>query len=201
MLIGSLRGIGLLRSRLSIEDDESQLYLADEVTAEDLQAQWRRWRDLQQGRRLAWASFEYDCSLCTLTNRRGAVDMSELPTHLPCMESLWQASSAAAWKALFIQSPSIARGPPLASLLQELFSAGSFPLDLSSWSKRLCSQIIGRLLWDIKQMEVVWMYDYLGIPSLRTAQKQTSMSLLHALSLLAASMTHASSMSELIDYK
>jgi len=134
-VIGGLRGIGLLRPRLSIEDDESQLYLADEVTAEDLQAQWRRWRDLRQGRRLAWASFEHDCSLHTLANRRGAVDMSELPTHLPCMESLWQASSAAAWKALFIQSSSIARGPPLAGLLQELFSSGSFPPDLTSLAK------------------------------------------------------------------
>ena len=120
LLIGSLRGIGLLRSRICIENDESDLNIADEITTEDLQAQWRRWRDVQQGRRLAWASFEYDCSVCTLTNRRGAVDMSELPAHLPCTDALWQASSAAAWKALFSQSSPAAKGPPQASLLREL---------------------------------------------------------------------------------
>lgn len=201
MLIGSLRGIGLLRSRLCIENDEADQYTIDDVTTEDVQARWQRWRDIQQGRRLAWASFEYDCSLATLTNRRGAVDMSELPTHLPCMDSLWRASSAASWKALFTQSSSIARGPPLAGLLRQLLSAGSFPWDLPSWPKRLCSQVIGRLLWDIKQTEVVWMYDYLGLSSLRAAQKQTSKSLLNVLSHLTGSMTRASTTSELIDNK
>ncbi|KEF51838.1 uncharacterized protein A1O9_12175 [Exophiala aquamarina CBS 119918] len=199
LLIGSLRGIGLLRSRLCIENDEPDQHHIEEARAEGLQARWLRWRDVQQGRRLAWASFEYDCSLCTLTNRRGAVDMSELPTHLPCTDALWQASSAAAWKALFSQSSQTARGPPQASLLRELLSAGTFPWDLPSWSKRLCSQIIGRLLWDIKQMELVWIYDYLGLSSLRAAQKQTSASLLNALSHLARSMTRASTTPELID--
>lgn len=201
LLIGSLRGIGLLRSRLCIENDEPDQNHMDETRAEDLEAKWRRWRDVQQGRRLAWASFEYDCSLCTLTNRRGTVDISELPAHLPCTDALWQASSAAAWKALYSQSSPAAKGPPHASLLRELMSAGTFPWDLPSWSKRLCSQIIGRLLWDIKQMELVWIYDTLGLSSLRAAQKQTSASLLNALSHLARSMTRASTTPELIDNK
>jgi len=206
MLVGSLRGIGLFRSRLSIEDDAHELrprgdLFSTATRSPSLQSEWLRWRDIERERRVAWASFEYDCSLCTLTNRRGAIDLSELPTYLPCTEALWQASSAQAWQALHTHSPPAARDASLPTVLRNLLGAKPLSLTVSSWGKRLCSQIVGRLLWDLKQLEAAWISDFLGITSLHCAQRQMKESLLHAFSSLSTSMTVATTSSELIHFK
>jgi hypothetical protein len=202
MLVGSLRGLGALSSRLSIEQDSCRNRDSELRTAQGsgtVQDDWYRWRDSEREIRLAWSSFEYDCTLCTLTNRRGAVDLSELPATLPSAETLWQAPSAQAWKALQQQSPH-AEGAVLSGLLRSLLAGEMLPSYVSSWGKRLCSQIVGRLLWDLKQMEAIWVSDYLGVTDLSTAQKQMKKTLLVAFGNLATTMRLANSNSELIDY-
>lgn len=86
------------------------------------------------------------------------------------------------------------------SLLRSLLSGEDLPVHVSSWGKRLCSQIIGRLLWDLKQMEAIWVSDYLGVTALSSAQKQMKKTLLVAFGSLATTMRLASTVSELIDY-
>ena len=81
--------MGLLKSRVSAEverEDVKSTGFNDYPSVE-----WLRWKDQEQEKRIAWSSFEYDCSLCTLTSRRGAVDLPELPHLLPCAEPLWDA--------------------------------------------------------------------------------------------------------------
>ena len=200
-LIGGLRGASILCARLQIEDDGSDHNQANRERSTSEQKEWLAWRDQEQAKRLAWSAFEYDCSLCTLTNRRGAVGMGELPDHLPCTEPLWEAPSAGAWRALLNQSSVYARGFPSATLMRRLMSGYPPPADMPPWGKRLCAQVIGCVLWDLKQMEVSWMSSNLGLSSLHFARLQTVSSVLQAFGSLSTSMSKATCISELISYK
>lgn len=156
------------------------------------------------GNRVVWASFEYDCTLSTLTNRRGAVDLAELPTRLPCPEAVWEAPSAPAWNALRTHHSDRTMNASLPEALQKTLAAGVLPeqnTDLPPWGKRLCAQVIGRLLWDLKQLQIMSMSDFLGMKSLFAAQRQTKSALLHGLDKLADSMNTPGSIAELINYK
>lgn len=167
----------------------------------NLDAEWVTWAAREKEIRIAWASFEYDCSLCTLTSRRGAVDLSELPSKLPCMDSLWEAPSAAAWVALKSRMPSNALGASVSGVIGAAIAGTPIPGHLSAWAKRLCSQVIGRLLWDLKQLELVSTTEYFGLSSLSTGQKQSKASLLHALDCLLETMNHPTSTGDLVSYK
>jgi hypothetical protein len=153
ILIGCLRGMGLLKSRVSAEIEQGEL--TSTMTNDHIVAEWLRWKDNEQEKRIAWSSFEYDCSLCTLTAKRGAVDLPELPHQLPCAEPLWDAPSSAAWAALYVRLSPTARGASTAKMLRNLLAGRGVPDDLPAWSKRLCAQSIGRLLWDIKQLDIM----------------------------------------------
>ncbi|KAF4498458.1 Vegetative incompatibility HET-E-1 [Fusarium agapanthi] len=159
LLIGGLRGIGLLNPRSSItlsqEHETSRGSEDDRVLAND----WKNWIKMESGRRAAWAAFEYDCSLCTLTSRRGIVDLSELPSELPCPESMWNATSARAWFALMSRLGQDDSRPNLSKVLKQALAGRELQSSLGSWAKRLCAQVIGRLLWDLWQIEVVAMPD------------------------------------------
>jgi len=201
VLIGSLRGLGLLSSRISLqqatpEDAGSTIHDPRVVHAE-----WIAWATRERDRRVAWASFEYDCSLCTLTNRRGAVDLSELPARLPCSDSLWEAQSANAWAALKSRSPHRAQGAMLSSVLGSTISGRPLTEHVSMWGKRLCAQIIGRLLWDLKQLETLSTPEYCGLPSLFKSHQQSKVSLLRGLDSLLSLMTEPASTSDLVSYK
>lgn len=164
---------------------------------------WRAWIAREQERRAAWAAFEYDCSLCTLTSRRGAVDLGELPQHLPCLEALWEAASATAWYALRSRVPTSSFSPSLSEVLKTASSVTQGrELTLGSWAKRLCAQVVGRLLWDLKQLEVVTMPEHLGLlPSLTDAHRQSKEDLLVVLRNLFALTMSPSSTSDLITHK
>ncbi|KAF8243372.1 hypothetical protein K440DRAFT_561894 [Wilcoxina mikolae CBS 423.85] len=117
-----------------------------------LEARWRDWREKEGLKRLAWGIFEYDSSFSTLSNRRGAITISDITIRLPCSESLWQAATAASWQALLAQEPEI-RGFQFYSTLK-LIIAGRFDVDtLTSWGKRICAQAMGRIMWDFKELE------------------------------------------------
>jgi hypothetical protein len=145
--------MGLLKSRVSAEIEQGEL--TSTMTNDHIVAEWLRWKDNEQEKRIAWSSFEYDCSLCTLTAKRGAVDLPELPHQLPCAEPLWDAPSSAAWAALYVRLSPTARGASTAKMLRNLLAGRGVPDDLPAWSKRLCAQSIGRLLWDIKQLDIM----------------------------------------------
>ncbi|EED20705.1 conserved hypothetical protein [Talaromyces stipitatus ATCC 10500] len=195
-LIGGLRGMGLLTSRVSIEAEKADLQASIYTNTTDVQAEWRQWIDREREKRVTWASFEYDCSLATLTGRRGAVDLGELPYTFPCAESLWEAQSAQAWKTLSIHS---CFGISVTSVLERVMTRRSVPATLSSWGKRLCSQIIGRLLWDMKQLEVAYLSKALRLPSLVSVQQQAKFALLEGFENLGRSIGSPGSSKELID--
>lgn len=201
LLIGGLRGIGLLRPRSAVNLGEIHERIPVSENEQVVFQEWREWIAREAGRRSAWAAFEYDCSLCTLTSRRGVVDLSELPSLLPCPESIWNAPSAQAWLALMSRlEPENSR--PNTSVLLKLTLAGrELPPFLGSWAKRLCSQVLGRLLWDLWQLEVVAMPDYLGFSSIVTAHQEPKRSLLKGLNHLVDSLAAPSSTSDLISYK
>jgi transcription factor-like protein len=202
ILIGSLRGIGLLSSQWSTGDEESPEIdprLHDDPVS--LAREWHAWIKAEEGRRAAWAAFEYDCSLCTLTSRRGAVDLGELPRKLPCVESLWNAASPQAWFALRLRLSPASFSPNLFVVLKTSLAGKEMGPTLGSWAKRLCAQVLGRLLWDIKELEVVAMPNRLGLHSMLNPYKESKRSILSALDGLLTLTALPSSTADLITYK
>ncbi|KAL7911492.1 fungal-specific transcription factor domain-containing protein [Trichoderma velutinum] len=200
VLVGSLRGMGLLGSSswgiMDETQDSTELHGAENDMGL-LNRQWLSWVSQEHECRAAWAAFEYDCSLCTLTSRRGAIDLSELPRKLPCNESLWGATSAQAWLAL---RSHLSISPSLSDTLKDIFSGKQISNSLGTWARRLCSQVIGRLLWDLKQLEVVAMPEHFGLPSLLSAHQQSKKLLLRSLNHLLSFMASPSNTPELISY-
>lgn len=201
VLIGSLRGLGLLSCRPTspeIGNLADSSLLSDVL---DVKADWLAWIAQETETRLAWASFEYDCSLCTLTSRRGVVDLSELPSKLPSSDCLWEAPSADAWLALRTRLGSVSLGPSLSSLLHGLVNGTHMSEHISSWSKRLCGQVLGRLLWDLRQIEILSKSDFFCLPSLSSGQQQSKASLLRGLDYLLTTLNNPTSTSDLVSYK
>ncbi|KAB5518913.1 fungal-specific transcription factor domain-containing protein [Coniochaeta sp. 2T2.1] len=201
ILIGGLRGVGLLQSRLNVSSDEEPEAVTAPSNDEALGLEWRGWITRESGRRAAWAAFEYDCSLCTLTSRRGIVDLSELPAFLPCADYIWTATTAQAWYALKSRLGANNVSPRLSEALKLALAGRELPSVLGFWAKRLCSQFIGRLLWDLKQLEVMAMPKYCGLGSLISAHRDSKASLLKGLNSLVEALSAPSSTSDLISYK
>lgn len=201
VLFGSLRGLGLLKTRPSVQGDidmNSPYFIPTNQAS--LDADWLAWASREREVRIAWASFEYDCSLCTLTSRRGAVDVSELPPKLPCMDALWEAPSSYAWAALKSRMIPNALGVSVSSVISAAIAGTPILENISTWGKRLCGQVIGRLLWDLKQLELVSTTEYFGLSSLSTGQKQSKESLLEALNRLLETMNNPIYTADLVSY-
>jgi Fungal specific transcription factor domain len=201
VLIGSLRGLGLLSSRLSVDADAQDTAVSSSAGNPIIHSEWIVWATRERKKRTAWASFEFDCSLCTLTSRRGAVDLNELPPRLPCADSLWEAPSGNAWLALRSRLGQNAMGVSFSTVIGAALASKPVPEQVSSWGKRLCAQVIGRLLWDLKQLEIISLRHCLGLASLSSAQQQPKASLLLALDNLLKSMDNPISTIDLISYK
>ncbi|RMJ19362.1 hypothetical protein CDV36_001032 [Fusarium kuroshium] len=200
ILIGGLRGMGLLKPRSAVSLDERGENIPISEDDQALTHEWKNWIMRESGRRAAWAAFEYDCSLCTLTSRRGVVDLSELPSLLPCPESIWNATSAQAWCALMSRLGPGSSRPSLSLVLKLALAGEQTPSFLGSWAKRLCSQVMGRLLWDLWQLEVVAMPEYCGLGSIISAHRDTKKSLLKSLNNIVDALAAPSTTSDLISY-
>ena len=200
-LIGGVRGMGLLKSRFNINLDEKPEYTDRFHDIKALNQQWNAWIGKESGRRAAWAAFEYDCSLCTLTSRRGTVDLSELPSSLPCAETIWNATSAHAWFILQSRFGVNSLNPDLSSILQLAIGGRSLPSFLGSWAKRLCSQVLGRLLWDLKQLEILARPEFCGLSSMLNGSRESKKSVLSGLDNLTHSLSEPLSTSDLTSYK
>lgn len=202
ILIGSLRGIGLLSSPWSSGDDDITDLTPSSLDDQSAVArEWQAWIKSEQDRRAAWAAFEYDCSLCTLTSRRGAVDLGELPRKLPCTESLWNAASPQAWLALRSRLSPASFSPNLFVVLKTCLAGKEIDFTLGSWAKRLGAQVLGRLLWDMKELEVVAMPNRLGLHSLLNPYQESKRSILNALDSLRKLTATPSSTPDLITYR
>lgn len=184
---------------MDLEDKPERI--AKSLDEQALSQAWRTWIARESGRRAAWAAFEYDCSLCTLTSRRGVVDLSELPSILPCSESIWSAGSAHAWFALQSRSGVDSLNPSLSTIIKLTLAGKDIPSFVGSWAKRLCSQVLGRLLWDLKQLEVLAMPEHCGLVSMLNGHRESKKSLLSGLNNLTDSLRKPSSTSDLISYK
>lgn len=188
-----------MKSRPSLQDQHAPNNGAI-TSRSDAHAEWLVWIEKEKENRLAWASFEYDCSLCTLTSRRGAVDLDELPPRLPCFDSLWEAPSAFSWAALKSRLPQEALGASVSAVLGAAMSGKAPPDHVSTWGKRLCTQAIGRLLWDLKQLETLSTSSFFGLQCLSTGHQQSKASLLSGLDHLLGSMSCPVSTSDLVSY-
>ncbi|TGZ83462.1 hypothetical protein EX30DRAFT_393077 [Ascodesmis nigricans] len=119
----------------------------------DLQSRWLEWRDRESLRRLAWSIFEYDSSFSTLSNRRGAITVSDISIRVPCSESLWEAPDALTWHRLCESGQHDIVGAPFYKTLKDVI-AGRFEGDkITAWGKRICAHAIARIMWDFRDLE------------------------------------------------
>jgi len=124
----------------------------ERLNASSLEVRWREWREKEGMKRLAWGIFEYDSSFSTLSNRRGAITISDITIGIPCSELLWEAPTATAWEALLAHEPDVRKllfYRTLKGIISDEFDTNI----LTSWGKRLCAQAMGRIMWDFKELE------------------------------------------------
>ena len=153
-------------------------------TEADIEARWHEWRDKEGLKRLAWGIFEYDSSFSTLSNRRGAITISDITIRIPCSESLWEAPTAALWSES-VEREVEARNQPFYHTLKCIISGRFDTKTLSSWGKRLFAQAMGRIMWDFKELEE----SVLSLASVDTSFKPKKEMMLRCLMRLCESAT------------
>lgn len=156
ILVRILRRAGTYRSSGATDQRNWSVPDVNDLDHEDpakLEAAWRQWRNAEMAKRLGWNVFEVDNSLSTLTAKRGTLNLQELPDHLPCDESLWEAHSAQAWASMASLSGFSLQGDLFRPRLREVLSEKLVTDNVSSWWKRCCAQAIVRLFWDLKEMD------------------------------------------------
>ncbi|KAJ6202940.1 hypothetical protein J3E72DRAFT_231397 [Bipolaris maydis] len=204
LLIASLRGLGILGSSFTLsmegERKKTNLNATQNDRQHHLHQEWLSWRDQQQELRLVWTAFEFDYTFSTLTSKRGAIDLSELPTRMPCADSLWSAPSAQAWAALQVDMSENMTGVSLASSLRTVASGKPLPPDLSPYSRRYLSIVLDRLLWDLKQLDMVFITGCLGLPHSSCGQQERKENLLEVLRKIRHSLWRPRSTEELINH-
>ncbi|KAJ6083052.1 hypothetical protein N7467_007187 [Penicillium canescens] len=190
LLVTGLRESGVLSSDAErSEASKIDFQGLKKMDAPILEQSWNRWRDIEIERRVAWSVFEFDCALSTLTSKRGAFSISELPTKLPCSESLWDAPSANAWASVVSFSASPPDGIPFYPLLQNIIARNAVSESVPAWAKRICALVISRLLWDLRELEDAASPQVLGLSSLANCHKATRGNLLASLAVLSNSLS------------
>lgn len=197
-----LRELGVLSSDGEQNDNQKIDFQGlKKMDIHALEQAWNRWRDSELERRVAWSVFEFDCALSTLTRKRGTFSISELPTKLPCSESLWEAPSAKAWASMVSFSASPPTGIPFYPLLRKI-NAHKTTLDsVPAWAKRICALVISRLLWDLREMEDASSPDVLGLQSLAESHKASREILLGSLISVSDALSRPTSTYEVINMK
>lgn len=166
-----------------------------------LERAWNCWRDTELKRRIAWSVFEFDCSLSTLTSKRGAFSISELPTKVPCPENVWEAPSANAWASLAGLCTSPPSGILFCPLLRETIAQNSISSTVPPWGKRICALVICRLLWDLREIEDISSSKLLGISSSVDIHKATREGLLSSLSAVSSSLSRPNCLNDVVNLK
>lgn len=171
------------------------------LDASTLEATWLDWVEKERKKRIAWSAFEYDCTLSTLTSKRGAFNIAELPARLPCMESMWEAHSAQSWASLLSFTSSPAAGLPFYAILRDIIAQKPVLGSVPPWAKRLCAQAIGRMLWDLREIEDACSPHILGLPSLVASHQETKRALLTSLTELHDSLSNPTCTSDIVNMK
>ncbi|KAK9476784.1 fungal-specific transcription factor domain-containing protein, partial [Lipomyces japonicus] len=133
----------------------NQFTITGEETDDELEKIWHAWRDEETGKRLAWSVFEYDCAISMLSNRRGNLALHDVNIYIPCEEKLWEAVSARQWKSYaFKPGENVLKcGLPFFAALRTVIDQTLLLHTVPNWGKRLFTQAIGRILWDIRELE------------------------------------------------
>lgn len=199
VMVTSLRGIGVLADDSDLDDvtaDPASLRQMEDAALEEA---WDKWRARELMKRVAWMVFEFDCTISTMTNKRGAFNISELPTRLPCADSVWEAHSARTWQSMVSFSAGSVAGSSFYGLMQNLSGAKADLTVVPAWAKRLCALSISRILWDLKEMKTASAPNMFGIPSLAAGYKASSESMLQSLDALNASLSSPISTAEIVN--
>lgn len=194
-MLASLRGMGVLSDGIATEYTEAVSSQVKHLDAAGLEIAWQEWRDKEAKIRVAWTVFEFDCTIATMTGKRGVFSLNELPSRLPCSENLWEAPTAKAWASMLVFNKQSGAFYPL---FQRLMVSNSPPHSLSAWSKRLLAQALGRLHTDLKELEDSSMPSMLGLASLAESQRTSRRTVLVALSSLSDSLSAPSSTTEIV---
>ncbi|KAL1849963.1 hypothetical protein Plec18170_007059 [Paecilomyces lecythidis] len=190
LLVTGLRELGVLSSDLERSESSKIDYQGlKQMDAAALEQAWSRWRDIEIERRVAWSVFEFDSTLSTLTSKRGAFSISELPTKLPCAESLWDAPSANAWASVVSFSASPPDGIPFYPLLRSIIARKTVSNSVPAWAQRICVLVISRVLWDLRELEDASSPDVVGLSSLADSHKATRENLLASMTALSDSLS------------
>ncbi|KAI0972120.1 hypothetical protein F4678DRAFT_431247 [Xylaria arbuscula] len=199
LLVTSLRGLGVLSSDTEQVDPSAlDLNLIKHMDTAALESAWLEWRNKEMEKRLAWSIFEFDCTLSTLTSKRGTFRIAELPSRLPCSENLWEAHSAHAWTAMLPFTSTPPTGVPFFTILRDIMTNKPPPDHVPAWGKRLCAHAIGRMLHDLREIEDTSSPANLGLASLATAHQETKKTLLKSLALVQKSLSRPASTSDLV---
>lgn len=202
LLVTGLRESGVLSSDAErSEASKIDFQGLKKMDAPILEQSWNLWRDIEIERRVAWSVFEFDCALSTLTSKRGAFSISELPTKLPCSESLWDAPSANAWASVVSFSASPPDGIPFYPLLRNIIARNAVSESVPAWAKRICALVISRLLWDLRELEDAASPQVLGLSSLANCHKATRENLLASLTALSNSLSRPTCTYDVINMK
>lgn len=199
VMVTSLRGIGVLADDAESEDiptDPIGLRQLDDAALEDA---WVKWRGRELMKRVAWMVFEFDCTISTMTNKRGAFNISELPNKLPCSNSLWEAHSARAWLSMMSFSAGPIVGSSFYVLMQNLSGSRMDLSTVPAWGKRLCALAISRVLWDLKEMKTASAPSMFGMSSLAAGYKASSEGMLQNLDVLNESLSSPTSTAEVVN--
>ncbi|KAF4439163.1 hypothetical protein FACUT_4345 [Fusarium acutatum] len=95
-LVTNARRIGLFNAERSPSAAERE---KTTDSAEILQAKWHGWTRKERLRRIAWAVFLYDASVCYLHNMRPYLSISEVCMNMPSPASEWEAETPHSWVA------------------------------------------------------------------------------------------------------
>lgn len=124
----------------------------------------KNWIAYERRKRMIWLLFEFDCTICTLTNSRPCMSLHDLNNNLPCDEDVWEGKKP--WKD----------GPGFKKSIAEILSGHVG--ELSSYSKRMIAQALGRSIWDYVELESTIVFKSLGMSNSAQGQLLNSLDLL-----------------------
>ena len=79
-MLASLRGMGVLSDGVANADSDSGVSEVRQFDIAELELAWHEWRDKEAKNRVAWTIFEFDCTIATMTGKRGVFSLNELPS-------------------------------------------------------------------------------------------------------------------------
>ncbi|KAF1842808.1 uncharacterized protein K460DRAFT_287868 [Cucurbitaria berberidis CBS 394.84] len=124
--------------------------LAD--ATDDLEDDWRTWREAEQMKRLAFLCFMWDTQHAVLFCQSLCMSAFELRSNLPCDQSLWEADSAETWHQLRQKQPT----PPIFLSCLKMYlhpNAATVPKNMNALSRSLLLHGLMSVAWDMQRRD------------------------------------------------